>query len=483
MFDEYLHSHFLWLVSIGRAPHTDFWCNYPALGYVITLPFFRLLPESVYSILALRFLASSFLAGLAAVLYCQARRLRVRWVWGLLPLALVALSAAVSLPPDRIVVTEFRTDSYAALLAILALSLMFKEPTFLRGAFAAGLSVLSVAIMPKYVYPLFLANLAYLGYGCLKLKRAKRSVLSAVTGTSAALLLTQVLLATAGTSLWEDVYWSPIIMMKYISYLHEIKLAHAPNLDFAVGEYFAQFLWIGLLLLLGLVGWFIAEKKTRGIRLWTGGAIIAGVILWWGTSKLPYRQYLVPGLFCLVLFTPYLGVLLKNKAINAAGALLLVALLLHLNVKYTRETAVELASGRFSDEFTFHSFDDLAARQKLLNLIPRGELVVGIDYMHPIFRENLTFLTYDLSYLPVIPINSRVWDLFQARHLEVSLKNVLPASIALPSGAYPPGWNKVLAEFLERHSDRYQAIEYLYRFEGEKIYIRKDLLTGVVSKN
>ena len=463
-FDEHQHTNCLWLVSIGRIPHTDFWSNYPALGYVFTLPFFRLLPESIYSVFALRFLALSFLMGLTGVLRFHARNLRVHWVWGVLPLAVVVLTPEVST-----LVTEFRTDAYAALMAILALSIMFKEPTFLRSALSVGLSVVSLVVMPKYIYPLLLANLAYLGYGCLKLKRVKQSVVSAVTGALVALLLSHFLLSTAGTTLWEDVYWSSIIQKKYLS--HSARTEIVGSTVDTVTAYFSQFWWIGLILLLGVAGWIVIEKKKRGIWLWMGGAVIAGAILSWIAGPFPARQYLVPGLFCLILFTPYIGSLLKNKTINASGALLLVVLLTQMNIQSTRETAAKLASGQ--------AFNDFALRQEVLNLIPRTERVVGVWPSHPTLRENLTFVGFDelrgkpRGFLPVIPINSPVWNLFQPNHLAISLESSPPASIAVPSDHdYPLGWNKVLLNFVRRHADKYQLID----FKGEKIYIRKDLL-------
>ncbi len=464
-FDETIHVHFLWLVSIGRVPHTGFWCFYPALGYIITLPFFRLLPESVYSVFALRFFALSLFLGLAAVLFFHARHLRAHWVWGIATLSLIVLS--VNITP----VTEFKPDSYAALSAILALSLMFEKPTFLRGAFAAGLSVLSVVIMPKYVHPLFLTNLAYLGYGCLKMKRLKQALLSVLAGTAAALLLAQLLLAAAGTALWEDFYWSSILQMRYFNHYARIRPVGAPSAIGVAGAYFSQFWWIGLILLLGVSGWFISEKTKWGIRFWTGGAIIAGVALLWGISAYPGMQYIVPGLFCLALFAPYTGALLKNKAVNAAGAFLLMALLTFMNIKYTRETAKELAWGQETDEGTMQSFKYFAARQEFLDLIPRGERVVGSYHSHPVFRENLTFMTLAMRFLPVISIDSPVWNLFQRSYFARSLESSPPASISL-SASVPPGWDGVLSDFLRRHADKYEPISLNF----DRIYIRKDLL-------
>lgn len=213
-YDEFTHTHKLWLISIGRAPHRDFWCHYPVLGYVLALPYFRLFAESIYSIFALRLLALGALTATVGVLGRHARRFRVHWVWGVVPIALIILT-----PPATKLLEMFRPDAFALLLAILALSVMFKDPAFPRTALAVALSVFSVVIMPKYVFPLFLTNLAYLAYGCLRLKRVKQTLLSAASGVTGGALISHLLLSIAGTTLWENIYWTSILRTRFIYYL------------------------------------------------------------------------------------------------------------------------------------------------------------------------------------------------------------------------------------------------------------------------
>lgn len=478
MFDESVNAHLLWLVSIGRVPHVDFWCPYPALGYVLTLPYFRLFPETIYTVLALRFLVLICFLGLAGVLVYQARGLGADWFWGLLALALVTLSADL-----RHHVIEFRSDGYAALAALLALAVMSREPTSVRCAFAAGLSVISVVTMPKYVYPLLLANAVYLAYGCFKLKRVKQSLIAAGSGALLAAVLSHFLLSLAGTGLSEDVYWSPILMLKYMSHLSRTQPVSVPGTIPGVIGYFTRYWWIGLILLPGAAGWLAAEIKERGVRFWTGAAVLSGVVLSWAAGKFPHRQYIAPGLFCLVLFAPYIGRLFRRPSARAIAALVMAALLAGMNFRVTRSAAAELTRGAVTDEGALHSLRDFAARQAFLDLIPSGEKVIGYFYFtHPIFRENQTFVTYDApggnprGFLPVIPMNSPVREYFQPGYLEQSLETTPPASIDRPCNFYPPGWNRVLSEFLERHADGYRPLNVSFG----RVFIRKDLLPETV---
>ncbi len=477
MFDEGVNTHLLWLVSIGRVPHVDFFCHYPAAGYVIAAPYFRLFPETIYSVLALRFFSAILFLGAAGVLLYQARGLKVEWFWGLLTLALITLSADL-----RYHVIEFRNDGAAALAALLALAVMFREPTPRRFALAAGLSAFSLVIMPKYVYPLVLAGLFYLAYGCFRLKRMKQTILAAGVGIFLALALSHLLLAAVGTTLWEDLYWSQVLMMRFMSHLVHTRPEGVPGTWAGIVGYFARYWWIGLILLIAVTGWFAAEIRKREVRLWTGGAMLAGVILSWAAGIFPHRQYFTPGLFCLVLFSPYLGRLPGPKAVRAVAALLLAALLVWMNVVVTREATAELLQGTVTEEGARHSLSDFAARQEFLDLIPRGERVVGCCYSHPIFREDQTPVTYDADggvpkgFLPLIPAGTPAWEYFQPGYLARSLESAPPASIAHPCNFYPSGWNRVLSEFLERNPDRYR----LLNLEFGRVYIRNDLLPGSV---
>ena len=463
-FDEYFHAHYLWLISIGRVPHVDFFCCYSVLGYVIVRPFFQLFPETIYSVFGLRFFGLCFFIGMAVALADHARRLRTNWLWGVLPL--IAMLA----PKDTPFVANFRTDAYAALAAVIAMVMMFREPSCLRSGLATGLSVLSVLIMAKYAYPLFFALLAYTGYVFFNKKRERRSlILAALAGGVLAMVLAQVLLLTSGVWLWNDQFWSNIFLLRFFIYCARTETSLIPQITM-VAYYFATFWWIALLILAGLSGWLITEWKRRGVQLWVGIAIIVGLAVSWGTCKVPFLQFFIPGLYCLALFVPYIARLLKRPILQWAGTctvLIMSAVMLFSNF---RQVAAELTSGS--------SFQEFEAREELLKHIPRSERVVGLYKTHPIFREDQTFVTYDeewgkpKGFLPILPKSSRAFACFQPEYLEQSLENSPPpATISLNSRNYPPGWNQVLSDYLTQHAGIYEKGKFLDR----DIFIRKDL--------
>ncbi len=463
-FDEYLNAHYLWLVSIGRIPHKDFWCHYSASGLAIIRPFFQLIPESIFSIFALRFFGLCFLIGTAATLGFHSRRLRVHWLWGVLALALMLT------PEVTPSVINFRTDAYAALAGILAMTIMFREPSPRRGGLATGLSVLSVIIMPKYVYPLTFALIAYLAYGYVKMKRERRSLLlSVLTGGAISLALAQGLLLTSGVWLRDDVYWSAITMEKFFIHCGRTETTLSPQLSTVV-SHFTKYWWVAMLVLSGISGWLVTEWKRRGVRLWVGAAVIAGVAVYWGTCNQPWKQFLVPGLYCLALFVPYAARIINRPVYRSAATIILVVMATLMVFNNFRRTTIELASGS--------SFQDFGGRQEFLNHIPRFERVIGFYKTHPCFREDQTFVTWDeqwgnpKGFAPILPENSHADSCFQPGYLKKSLESSPPpASIALDSLHYPAGWNRVLSEYLAMNADLYVKAEVL----DCELYIRKDL--------
>jgi hypothetical protein len=462
-FDEYLHAHYLWLVSIGRVPHIDFWCHYPALGYVIVRPFFQLFPESIYTVLALRYFGLCFFIGTAVVAAWHARRLGANWLWGVLPLVMVS-------PQIIVIIVNFRTDAYAALAAILALTLMFQEQSPVRSGLVGVLSVVSVIIMPKYVYPLAFGGIACLVYGFFKGKRERQSLIySAFAGGLIAALLAQCLLLTSHVWLWDDVYWSPVMMQRYFSYCAKTVTGLSTQLS-NVGSYFLKNWWSAILYGAGISGWLITELKRRDGRLWVGTGILAGIALSWGTVKWPWNQYLLPGLYCLTMFVPYVASLFNRPLYKFAGGIVLISLSTLITISNYKQTSAELASGS--------AFRDFNARESFLKMIPRNERVVGFFRTHPCFREDLTFVTWDESwgtpkgFAPILPENSRVFAFFQPGYLKKCLeKSVPPASMAGNVDHYPLGWNQVLHDYLMQHSDLYIKEE----GHGNVVFFRKDI--------
>ncbi len=461
-FDECLHAHNLWLTSTGLVPHQDFWCNYPATGYALFKPFFRLLPESIYSVMVLRLADIGIFSVMAVVLAFHARRMQSHWTWGTLPLLLVMTPLVAPW------VIEFRTDDLAGLAAILAIVQMLREPVFLRTVSIFLFSALSLIIMPKYLYPLALADLVFIGYGLFRAKSRGAFIGAVLAGGAAGIAIVQMLLLTLHLSLWIDLKWSALFMQNF--QLHNLN-SGLPPLTHRLAQYFSSCWWIGLMLAAGIAGWLTVAIKEKGIQLYIGGAVIGGTFIYWLTCRIPGYQYMIPGLCSLVVFMPYAPRLLKNSAAKAAGTILLAALTIVLKVGEIPRATGELATGAALNDFT--------CRQSFLDMIPRSERIVGLYLTHPCFRRDQTFVTYDerwgnpKGFLPIIPENSPIRQYFQPGNLAESMEISPPAAIAFDSsGNYPSGWNQVLYDFLMRHKDLYVKGNIC----GQSEYMRKDLV-------
>ncbi|GAM08748.1 hypothetical protein OR1_01022 [Geobacter sp. OR-1] len=149
-FDGSIHIRYLWLLSAGYRANVDFFCFYPTLGYFITLPYFKLFPESAFVLLALRLFAATTIALIGLTYYCHGRRISRDWVLALLPFLLISTDRSIG-----VFFSEYSIDHLAALAAILAMSLVMSEPGFLRLVLCTMLSLTSLFIMPKYHFPLF----------------------------------------------------------------------------------------------------------------------------------------------------------------------------------------------------------------------------------------------------------------------------------------------------------------------------------------
>jgi tetratricopeptide (TPR) repeat protein len=480
-YDEWIHAHYLWLVSIGQIPHKDFFCTYSALCYMALAPGLRLFPESIYVVFDLRFLGLAVvLSGMMTAFYIHSRTLGVKWPFILLPAALI-----IQTPMVCMTLAQFRPDAYAAAAAMWALALMFKQATALRSGWMAALTALSILIMPKYIVVLALGNLVYFGRLLLEPRRNLRAIITAIVAGTIVLLLSAGLLWMRGVRLWDDVYWSMIIMSKYWSHCAKtggLDPDYLTNSDKTwYWEYFLDNWSMALVLLLGMVGWFAIVLKKRGIEFWLGIALAAGTVISWLISPFAYPQNYVPGLLCLMFFTPYMAFLFKRPVTELLAVSLLLALSLQAVVVSGRKTIDELSSKV--------AVKDFADRQKLLGLIPRAERVVGMNWSHPCFRIDQTFVAFDEHYGnpwgfgPVIPKDSEVWGFFQPEYFAESLNRSPPASIAIDDALdahnFPPGWNDVLLAFLIRNKDNYEIVSFP---SGHPLFIRRDVFAGNLQK-
>jgi len=463
-FDEFLHLHFLWLISTGHIPHLDFWCNYPCTGYAILLPFFHVLPESVYSVLVMRILNLIMVSGVCVIFILHTRRLQVHWIWGVLP---IFLCFPNGLSPW---IVEFRTDALAMLLAISALALLLRNPHPLSGAFAAGLAVLSLLIMPKYVYPLVPAIFAYALYGGFTIKLRRAFIGWLIFGGISGIIVAGILLLTIQVTLWDDFKWSGLFMLRYFAHVAKTE-TRLPHLISSVVHYFSANWWNALLFIAGIAGLIAVEWKKRGAPLFVGPAIALGIILSWATGVMPQNQYLVPGLFCFTLLVPYVPRLINRPFWPILSGFLLVCLGAFTVIGELKSGAAELGNGELPVI--------LQGCDNLLHIIPPHERVVGLWLTHPCFREDQTFMTWDecwgdpKGFLPLLPLNSPARCSFEPGSIAASMEKSPPAAIAFnSSGNYPAGWNEAIANFLQHHADSYKQVSVL----DNAIFIRNDLI-------
>jgi hypothetical protein len=247
--------------------------------------------------------------------------------------------------------------------------------------------------------------------------------------------------------------------------------------------------------ILGFVGWFRYALKKGAVDQVTlgGGGILLGCLLSTLSDAVYCEQYIAPVILCSALFVPYafsegvstpgLRRIMRTALVVAAFSIIAVRLdrvadefeLTPYNSRGDTQTSRKLL-GNIAMAPTginiLNEYDDL------LDIIPRNERVVAAWPFHPLFRRDLTFQMFDdrpsLSF--GFPRNHSLMKTFSPEYFKQALEQSPPALIALNNlnENYPPGWDVVAAEFIDRHRDQYE--KYSTRlYEG---YIRKDLLAS-----
>ncbi len=479
-FDETLHIHLTWLISEGRAPHQDFWCQYPVLGYLVTLPLLRLFPETPCAILGLRFFTVLFVAMIGGLLAVHGRRVAKSWLWGIIPFLLVILT-----PKLADFFYEWSIDFPAALLAVGAMVLLFREPTWLRLGFGTALVLFSVLITPKYAAPLLGALGAYSIYSCRYLRSASKTI-GVVFGSALATWgMIWCIYQLGGCSLREDLIWTHLFMYRWTA------LVEIETVPIRLGETAFFFLikhwFIGLLVLGGIIGWIITSFRPVRVSAWTGSGILVSLIISLIMLRKYQEQYLAPVMVCLVLFVPHLFLVCRRFRWRGllTLALLIFALRAALFQIEARADRILRADREVRDPRTESvrgigknvpsAIETICVMEELLELTPPGERVVGIWKYHPIFRFDQTFITSDCgrSFSRAIDPSHKVYGYFQPEYFAEELEKAPPAYISLyqVNENYPPGWLEVCISFLKRHRDNYRKIE----LNGDPIFIRHDL--------
>ncbi|MDP8215066.1 MAG: hypothetical protein RAO92_04130 [Candidatus Euphemobacter frigidus] len=479
-FDECLHLHYLWLLSKGLQPHVDFWCTYPILGYIFTLPFFRLFPTTAYLVLELRIFNTLLIILLWGIFTFHGRRVTGKWLWGFIPFILVLFD-----PDLGAFFSEYSIDHFAVLPAIAAMVIMFMKPNLIRIGLIAALALLSVMFTPKYGLLLLGAGAGYYIY-CARHFCGLLKILSMIAaGSAVALVFTESVFLLSGYSLWENLYRAHLFMLRYKSgiILTAAIFSRKGALFFA-----ARYGYIILLMIAGIAAWGRFSFRQSGVAAWTGCGALGGVICSLPGLNPHFEQYLAPVILVLLLFTPYIYFLVCYRRWQSIIMFLLILVALTAGT-LTFPIAVTELSGTLpcprapdrqylalSPSKKYSTMKTLCHIQDLLEIIPEDEKVVGIWFGHPIFRMDETFVTYDErpTFINFIGEDEKARGYFSPDYFAGELRRNPPACVCFLNldRNYPPGWREIVFEFLKTHQDEYTLI-----FQGNlPVHIRNDLL-------
>ena len=491
-FDETIHVHYLWSLSEGLRPGKDFLSVYPVLAYLLTLPFMSMFPDSAFIILGLRSLSVVIIMLIGVIFYLHGRRVSREW-----QAALLAFLLVVKAPGVGTFFSEYSIDHAAALAAFGAMVLFFSEPRLRSLALASALSVLSVAITPKYPIVLFFGMLGYLLAYFLARRRA--GVAIAVVASAGVAVVAGVVLVygMTGTSLLENFRHSLVLQYRW-------NAAHAgfgfqgrgEILGVAVIEFLIDNPLFGIAVLLGVAGWAKRSWRNPDATSLGGAGILLGTLASSFLIKDYLPQYIAPKALCLALFVPYAIFLVRSpggaRMVSFALAVAtLVTLSARLGITAQRfeevpfnARAVTTTSKRVQGKISIvpTGILTLSDYDELLDIIPEGERVVAVWPFHPIFRRDQTKIGYDegydarLSFFHSLSPGDPYRQLFDPAYFRESMERRPPAMICTDrlENNYPPGWKREAEAFLASHKELY-VLKRTRMFES---WIRKDLMDG-----
>jgi hypothetical protein len=301
-FDESLHVRFLWLLSTGLKPEADYFCNYSTLAYIVAVPLVKMLPASVYILLVLRGTSVVVCCLIALVFFRHGRDSVGSGIAGLLPCLLI-----VAAPDIGAFLAEYSIDHLAALTAIGAMTLFFRPRGAIGVGTACGLSLLSVAITPKYILPLFFGLLGALVAALYPPDWRRRGTIAAaaVVASLAAALLVVGLFWLANVSLTDNFRYSLVLVSRFK--LSTQNRDPVPPLGILALQFVSRHWLLTIVLLAGLACWGFRRRREGLLASLPGAGVILGMaaftFLAWKSLRL--EQYMTPMLFSAALFAPY----------------------------------------------------------------------------------------------------------------------------------------------------------------------------------
>ena len=474
-FDETLHVHYLWLLSNGYIPGTDFYCHYPALAYFFLIPFFQLLPDSAFVVLVLRYISLALYIGIGILLYYHGRRVTNDWCAAVIPLVLLAASSNIG--PFMV---EYSIDPFAAAAAVGALVIFFRTPSERTVAVSAGLSLLSVMLTPKYAFPLFFGLIGH-SAAYLLVRREKLKAVSAIcVGGAVSLACVLILYWLNGVSFLGNMAatltTSRVLQKINDTLTYTFLLARLINKP----VYWA-------VIALGLAGWVYRSKGRMDQITLSGAGILLGVILFFLTICLPLEQYQMPIYLSLAMFAPFAFAALGDTFwVKMLRSVTVVVVFIFVAAQYPALVQELVGTSVYMREANNPRFvkgppavKALSDIDRILHMIPRDEKIVALWPHNPMLRKDLTAITWDEapSYSEVLSKDDPKAIFFDPKTYQAALAGHMPALINLDKLQvnYPPGWYELTVQFLARNEASYVKVPSSLQ-PGNFNYVRRDLM-------
>ena len=372
-FDEMLHAHLTWLVSVGEVPYRDFAVNHFPFLWIVVAPFVKLLPEVPGSLEALRGLAilwnAIFLGSLAALI-CRPLQPKER-LWALACFGLVVFSPSVI--PYLI---EYRPDPLGNALLFAGLFLFHARGGDRRflflGGFLAGSAVL---INTKCIFFPAVLGMMACAINVRRYRELWPQALATAAGFGFAVLFGAGLMAALRMPL--GTAWRMVIVYNAaIEKLHTqgFGLAHA----IAEHPYGLGFSAMGLAALVYLL---IKQRRLPDLlSLAILGFLVVNLL---GNTR-PWKQYYVPWLLLAGFFParalPVLLSRLGGKLQVMAALLLALVAGIEFSTHDTKDT-----------DYNHNLPEQTQTIGWMLEHVPRNGYVVAAFDRHPVFRRDSFF--------------------------------------------------------------------------------------------
>ncbi|MBI5674651.1 MAG: hypothetical protein HZC48_02325 [Nitrospirae bacterium] len=474
-FDESLHVHYLWLLSNGYTPGVDFYCHYPVLSYLFMVPFFKLLPDSAFVVLVLRYVSLIIYIGIGLLLYFHGRKVTGDWGTAIIPLILLASSSNIG--PYMI---EFSVDPFATVTAVGAMLIFFRTPSERTIATSAGLSLLSVLLTPKYIFPLFFGLIGHAAAYILASRKKIKTIMAISIGGAAALAFVLTIYWLNEVSLTGNLA-ATLTTSRTIQKMNEIM-----PYTFLLARLVNKPVYV-VMIVLGLLGWAVRSRRRIDQITLSGAGILLGLILFFFTISLPLEQYLMAFYVSLAMFAPFafaawkdtLGVKILRSAMFVVVFIVAVNQYPALLQEFMGTSVYVRDASNSSTLKGPPAVQALANIDKILRVIPKEERVVALWPYHPMLRKDLTGITWDErpSYTEALSDNDPNAVFFDPKSYRAALDNHIPALIDVNKlqTNYPPGWYELTVDFMDRNNASYVRVPSSVQ-PGEFYYIRRDLM-------